>query len=78
MNNQNFCILCAKHQRDPLTNIKLGELGEGVVVEVECCQGCERILHNVRRVFFEKKKKWLEVMKVQAQQRLDSQSKLIK
>ena len=67
MNDQHFCILCAKHRREPLTNIPLGLVDEGVLVKVDVCPDCERILHNMRRLYLDEKKKWMERKKREAQ-----------
>ena len=56
-NEKNFCCLCGKSKNEPLTNLPLGMTEEGFKVEVEACHQCEIVLHNVRRVFEDVKRK---------------------
>ena len=67
MNDQHFCLLCARHRKEPLTNIPLGFVDEGVLIKVDACKDCERILFNVRRIYDEEKRKWMEKKKREAQ-----------
>lgn len=67
MNDQHFCLLCSKHRNEPLTNVPLAEIEEGVIIKVDACEGCARILHNIRRIYFDEKNKWIEKQRREAE-----------
>jgi hypothetical protein len=60
MSDQYFCPLCSKHKNEPLTNVPLGVIDEGMIIKVDICRGCAVILHNVRRIYEEEQKRWVE------------------
>lgn len=57
-------------KNEPLTNIPIAELEQGVVVTVEGCHSCEVVVHNLGRIYRDREKQWKEMKKMEARKAL--------
>jgi len=68
--SKNFCCLCGKTKEEPLTKLAVTTIKEfGKVVLVDCCKQCGVVLHNVRRIYTEKRDRCIKEQR-KAQQSL--------
>jgi predicted RNA-binding protein YlxR (DUF448 family) len=56
-----MCILCGKQRPEgEFYSLVVGEVEEGINLKMMACKGCHVVLHNVKRVFEEKRKEWFQ------------------
>lgn len=54
-----MCPLCGKQRSEELISATIGEVDDGMFLRVDVCHSCHIVLHNIRRIFEDKKREYL-------------------